>query len=75
MLAGLQQAPRGAVAAVVVDRGVLGEALVERERVGEPVLLEELLARFPDYGIDGGRIEFRSADQLRGMTSLPLILR
>lgn len=38
------------------------------------VVLEEILDRFPDYGIDESRIERRSADQLRGMTSLPLLL-
>ncbi|MBW2501094.1 MAG: cytochrome P450 [Deltaproteobacteria bacterium] len=38
------------------------------------IVLEEVLARFPRYGIDAERIGFRSADQLRGMTSLPLIL-
>ncbi len=39
------------------------------------VVLEEVLAAAPDYQIDEGRIERRSADQLRGMTSLPLVLR
>ena len=38
------------------------------------VVLEEILAAAPDYAIDEGRIGWRSADQLRGMTSLPLRL-
>jgi len=37
------------------------------------VVLEEILARAPDYRIDESRIAWRSADQLRGMTSLPLV--
>jgi len=36
------------------------------------VVLEEVLAAAPDYQIDERRIRWRSADQLRGMTSLPL---
>lgn len=36
------------------------------------VLLEEVLAAAPDYAILETRITHRSADQLRGMTSLPL---
>ncbi|MBY0399599.1 cytochrome P450, partial [Myxococcota bacterium] len=36
------------------------------------VVLEEVLAAAPDYRIDESRIEWRSADQLRGMTSLPI---
>jgi len=36
------------------------------------VVLEEILAAVPDYAIDESRIAWRSADQLRGMTSLPL---
>jgi cytochrome P450 len=36
------------------------------------VVLEEILAAAPDYVIDESRIQRRSADQLRGMTSLPL---
>ena len=39
------------------------------------VVLEEILAHSPEYGIDETRIVRRSADQLRGMTSLPLLLR
>ena len=39
------------------------------------VVLEEILAAAPDYRIDESRIGWRSADQLRGMTSLPLGLR
>jgi cytochrome P450 len=39
------------------------------------VVLEELLSLHPDYRIDESRILWRSADQLRGMTSLPLFLR
>lgn len=38
------------------------------------LVLEEILSRFPEYGVDEARIERRSADQLRGMTSLPLLL-
>ena len=36
------------------------------------VVVEEVLAAAPDYQIDESRIGWRSADQLRGMTSLPL---
>jgi hypothetical protein len=36
------------------------------------VVLEEVLAAAPDYQLDESRIRWRSADQLRGMTSLPL---
>lgn len=36
------------------------------------VVLEEVLAAAPDYRIDESRIRWRSADQLRGMTSLPI---
>ena len=36
------------------------------------VVLEEILAADPDYQIDERRIGWRSADQLRGMSSLPL---
>ncbi len=36
------------------------------------VVLEEILAAAPDYQIDESRIRWRSADQLRGMTSLPI---
>ena len=38
------------------------------------IVLEEILAASPEYEIDESRIEWRSADQLRGMTSLPLSL-
>ena len=38
------------------------------------VVLEEVLAAAPHYEIDETRISWRSADQLRGMTSLPLRL-
>lgn len=38
------------------------------------IVLEEVLAAVPDYRIDERRIAWRSADQLRGMTSLPLLL-
>jgi cytochrome P450 len=36
------------------------------------VVLEEILAAAPAYAIDETRIAWRSADQLRGMTSLPI---
>ena len=36
------------------------------------VVLEEILAVAPGYRIDESRIAWRSADQLRGMTSLPI---
>ncbi len=39
------------------------------------VVLEEVLAHSPEYGIDETQIVRRRADQLRGMTSLPLLLR
>ena len=38
------------------------------------VVLEEILTRHPGYRVDAARIVRRSADQLRGMTSLPLLL-
>lgn len=38
------------------------------------VVLEEVLATIPQYRVDERRIGWRSADQLRGMTSLPLLL-
>jgi len=38
------------------------------------IVLEEVLTRFPGYGVDSERIERRSADQLRGMSALPLRL-
>lgn len=38
------------------------------------IVLEEILAAAPDYRIDESKIEWRSADQLRGMTSLPIEL-
>ena len=39
------------------------------------IVLEEILAHSPEYGIDETRILRRSADQLRGITSLALLLR
>ncbi len=36
------------------------------------VVLEELLARFPDYGLDESRLVYRRADQIQGMVSAPI---
>jgi cytochrome P450 len=39
------------------------------------VLLEELLARHPGYGLDESRLEWRRADQIQGLVSAPIELR
>jgi len=39
------------------------------------VLLEELLGRFPDYGLDESRLVWRRADQIQGLVSAPIQLR
>ena len=39
------------------------------------VLLEELLGRFPDYGLDETRLVWRRADQIQGLVSAPIQLR
>lgn len=38
------------------------------------VLLEELLARFPNYDLDVARLEWRRADQIQGLISAPIAL-
>lgn len=38
------------------------------------VLLEEILARFPDYALDESRLVRRCADQIQGLVSLPIAL-
>ena len=39
------------------------------------MLLEELLARHPEYGLDEARLEWRRADQIQGLVSAPIELR
>lgn len=39
------------------------------------VMLEELLARFPDYELDPVRVERRRADQIQGIVSAPIRVR
>ena len=39
------------------------------------VLLEELLGRHPEYGLDEARLEWRRADQIQGLVSVPIELR
>jgi cytochrome P450 len=36
------------------------------------VILEELLARFPDYALDESRLVYRRADQIQGLVSAPI---
>ena len=38
------------------------------------ILLEELLARFPNYGLDETQLEWRRADQIQGIVSAPIEL-
>lgn len=37
-----------------------------------PEVLEEILARCPDYGLDEARLVRRRADQIQGLVSLPI---
>ena len=39
------------------------------------VLLEELLGRHRDYGLDESRLVWRRADQIQGLVSAPIQLR
>ena len=39
------------------------------------VVLEELLRRAPDYGLDESELEWRRADQIQGIISAPIELR
>jgi cytochrome P450 len=39
------------------------------------VLLEELLGRHPEYGLDESRLEWRRADQIQGLISAPIEIR
>jgi len=39
------------------------------------VVLEEILARHPDYGVDESRLVRRRADQIQGLVSVPIELR
>ena len=38
------------------------------------VVLEEILARFPGYGLDEARLVRRRADQIQGLVSAPIQL-
>jgi cytochrome P450 len=50
----------------------LGAALA---RLETRIAIEEVLGRFPDYGIDGTRAERHVQTNVRGLSALPLLTR